>query len=210
MAKKTKIFFPSQDGQVDPFLENVEDKLTTGGLALKYNISPVDTAKVTTFKGDIKTKRDAATAASTTAQQLNEQKDEFTYKCKLFLNKMGRDIQDHASFDSADLEALGFTVISPPIDVNTAQPKITGKMVLPDMIIIEWLRLFFQGVRIYASYDGVAWTALDKDFKSPYEDKRPNKVLGTPEPRFYKLRYLLNDVEVGLDSEVIKILADIG
>jgi hypothetical protein len=210
MAKKKKIFFPTIDGNVPMFINNVNDKLTTGGLGVKYGISVADLAKVVTFKTEIPKKLSDAAIATNTAQTINEQKDKQINDAKLFLNKMGRDMQDNAIFDAADLEALGFTVNTVPQDPNTAKPKVTGITVLPDKAIVDWLKASFQGVEVYRSKDGVAYTKQERDFKSPYEDTEPNAVPGVPEARFYKLRYLLDDKLVGLESDPVRVVTDIG
>ncbi|MFH1005000.1 MAG: hypothetical protein V1781_05845 [Bacteroidota bacterium] len=49
---------------------------------------------------------------------------------------------------------------------------------------------------------------IDKDSRSPYENTRKNKV-NTPEARYYKVRFLLKDKEVGIESDVTKVLAEI-
>lgn len=210
MAKKKKIFFPSTDGAVPAFLVNVEDKLINGGLAAKYGIAALDVGKVTTFKTEIPQKMNDATIAANTAQSVNEQKDKQINDANLFLNKMGRDMQDHTAFDPADLEALGFTVNTVPQDPNTAKPKVTGITVVPDKAIVDWLKSSFQGVEVYRSKDGVTYIKQERDFKSPYEDTEPNTVPGVPEARFYKLRYLLDDKLVGLESDPVRVVTDIG
>lgn len=210
MARKQKIFFPSRDGEVSPFIDNVDDKLNAGGLGAKYNIIASDLAKVTAFKTDIPQKMSDAAVASNQAQSLNNQKDTLINDAKLFLNKMGRDIQDHASFDAADLEALGFTVNTVPPDPNTAKPKVTGVIALPDKAILDWVKSNFQGVEVYRSRDGVAYSKVERDFQSPFEDTEANQTPGVPEVRFYKMRYLLSDTLVGLESDPIRVVTDIG
>ena len=209
MARKTKISFPSKDCDVPAFGTNVHTQLTTGGLAAKYGIVAGDVTKVQAFNTSITQKLNQSEQKQQEAQQASEQKDSEIYNYKLFLNKMGRDIQDHTSFDPADLEALGFTVISAPVDPTTAQPVISKSTVLPDKIILDWIKGSFQGVEVYGSFNGTTWVTLGRDFRSPYEDIHPNQVANTPEIRYYKMRYLLNDAVIGLESLVVKVLADI-
>lgn len=211
MGKKKKIFFPSQDGQVPPFINNVDDKLNAGGLAVKYGIVAGDLTKVAGFKTDIPSLMNDAALAFQTSQQLNEKKDKTINDAKLFLNKMGQDMQDHTSFDPADLEAMGFTVVSTPPDPNTAKPKISGATVLPDKNILDWVKSLYDGVEAFRSRDnGATFQDMGKDLRSPFEDTDPNLLPGTPEVRIYKFRYLLKDKLVGLESDPVRLVCDIG
>ncbi len=52
------------------------------------------------------------------------------------------------------------------------------------------------------------WEEINRDYRSPYEDKRQN--LGQePEVRYYKFRYIYKDQLVGVDSDIIKVIAEI-
>ncbi len=221
MAKTKKVSFPTQQGEVSPFVDNVDEKLNAGGLGAKYGINAVDMAKSTDFKTNIPLKVSQAESAVATAQALNASKDSIIYDAKLFYNDMGHAIQKHASYDPIDMEALGFFKIETPPDPNLAKPVVSAITVLSDQVIIDWSRGRWQGIVIYAGYDGVNWTKLDKDFRSPYEDIRKNQgggptmptpgpgpVASGPETRWYKLRYLQNDVEIGQEL-VVKTIADI-
>ena len=54
----------------------------------------------------------------------------------------------------------------------------------------------------------LVWEEIGRDYRSPYEDKRRN--LGNkPEVRFYKFHYLYKDELVGVDSDIIKVIAEI-
>jgi hypothetical protein len=53
-------------------------------------------------------------------------------------------------------------------------------------------------------------TYIEGDTRSPYEDRRHNAVSGTPESRWYKLRYLdSTDTEIGLFSDIMRVIAEI-
>lgn len=222
MAKTKKIHFPGEQGQVTPFVDNVDEKLNAGGLAAKYTLTPEQIAKSGEYKLNIPQKISQAESAMATAQSLNEAKDNYIYDAKVFYNEMGHDMQKHVNFDTADMEALGFFKIETPADPNTAQPVVSKITVLSDQVILDWVRGRWQGVVIYASYNGINWTKLDKDFRSPYEDRRVNATGASlptpgqptpapgsqvPETRWYKLRYLQGDQEIGLETVVKTLVA---
>ncbi|MEI8203636.1 MAG: hypothetical protein WCH34_11520 [Bacteroidota bacterium] len=77
-------------------------------------------------------------------------------------------------------------------------------------IIIDWVKGAWEGVNVYASNDNIAFEKLDKDNRSPFEDKRLNKIAHAPEKRYYKLCYFdTNGDEIGLMSLVTKVITDI-
>lgn len=73
-------------------------------------------------------------------------------------------------------------------------------------IVLNWTKGAFDGVQIEQQRGGeTAWTPLDKDFKSPYTDTRPNLINGQPEQRRYRLIYLLDDQIVGTYSDTVNV-----
>jgi hypothetical protein len=73
-------------------------------------------------------------------------------------------------------------------------------------VILNWTKADFDGVQVEAQRGNeTAWTMLDKDFKSPFIDARPNLVANQPEQRRYRMIYLLNDQIVGAYSDTINV-----
>lgn len=205
MSRK-RVFYPTLLGSVIPYLQNFKDKLTAG-LAAKYGSTPAFQAQLGTWITDSTAAINKAVADSETAQQSTTLQNELLFTVKDGLLKEIRRIQDHTAFDEADAQALGFRVDKPPVDPNTVKPDVSGVTVLSDQVIIDWIKKHMDGVIIFASYDGVTYTELGRDTRSPFEDKRKNVVPGKPETRYYKLRYLKGDLPVGLESDVIKVVA---
>ena len=104
---------------------------------------------------------------------------------------------------------MGFIAVKTPPDTDTSKAQITGIVSMPDQVRIDWVKSIFDGVVIYGSYDGQNFLRLDKDNRSPYEDIRKNRTNNVPETRYYKVRFLLKDKEVGMESDVAKTLAEI-
>lgn len=200
-----KIFYPPQIGSVIPYLQNFKDKLTAG-LAAKYNSTPAFQTQLGTWITDATAAINKAVADAQTAQQSTTQQTDLLFTIKNGLLVEIRRIQDHTAFEEADAQALGFRVETPPVDLNTVKPVITGVTVLADQVILDWLKRNMDGVIVYGSYDGVIYTDLGRDNRSPFEDIRKNVVPGKPETRYYKLRYIKNDKPVGLESDVIKVI----
>lgn len=139
---------------------------------------------------------------------------------------------EHQDFTRSDGEAMGFLVESPQVNPDTAKPVVSAVTSMMDMIVIDWVKKGMKGVVVFgvvretirdlslksSSEDDPAglaiplnlvWEQLDKDMRSPWEDTRKNLTL-MPEIRYYKLRYLWkDDKEVGFESDIVKVVAEI-
>lgn len=225
MTKTKKIFFPRPVGDAPAFVNNIDEKLNIGGLGAKYTLSPDDMLKSSDFKTNVANKVSEAESAQATAQSKTAQRDEEIYNAKLFYNEMGHKMQKHAAYDAADMEALGFFVIETPADPNTAKPVISKITILPDQVILDWVKGAWDGVYIESYVVSTApgggtpgsptpgagtpvWVKIGEDEKSPYEDTRTN-VASQPETRFYRMRYKKDNKPVGLYSDVVKVIVEI-
>ena len=201
------IHFPSKDGDVPPYLENVFNKLTAG-LAVKYGIDVADVTLVSTHKTDILAAIDKSEIDHDTAQASTMDKNNKIHNSKDFVLKMLNDIQDHGDFEEQDAEDLGMRVYTEPVDLETVKPVISRLTVLPEKVIIDFIKGTLEGVLIFGSYDGVTFTQIGKDTHSPFEDTRSNASDGA-ETRYYKLRYFVKDAPVGLESDIVKVVCTI-
>ena len=99
-------------------------------------------------------------------------------------------------------------VYTGPVDLETVKPEVTKLSVLPEKVIIDWVKFVLDGVFIEGSYDGVTFSEIGKDTHSPFEDTRANVTEGA-ETRYYRLRYFKNDEAVGLYSDIVKVVCSI-
>lgn len=202
------IHYPVIEGQVGPFYDNAYDQLEAS-LAAKYGINAAAMAKLLTNKDTIPLKIKGAIVAKIASQGATEDKRAFLSIARKDMMRVFRIIADSEIYEEVDGEKLGFRVEHILPDLNTVKPDIFEITVLSDQVIIDWVKSFLHGIVIDGSYDGINWTRLDKDLKSPFEDRRKNQQAGVPETRYYRFRYLYNDVEVGLVSEIFKVICEI-
>ena len=224
MGKTKKIHFPGQIGNVPGFVSNVDDKLQAG-LAAKYGLTPDESTKSLNFKTNIPLKVTEAATAQATAQAKAESRDNMIYEAKVFYNEMGHKWQKHANYDTQDMEDTGFFKIETPPDPNTAKPVISKTTVLPDQVILDWIRAGWSGVYIESIVEGgdtqpamsvsappdpssPLWVKLGEDDRSPYEDTRTN-ITNRPEVRYYRMRYKQNNKPIGLYSDIVKVIVEI-
>jgi hypothetical protein len=204
---KIAIYFPTRDGDVPPYLQNIFDKVS-GGLDAKYSIALGDVTLIQTHKTNIVTAIDKSVSDRETAQASTNDKNQKINDAKIFILKLLNDVQDHGSFEEQDAEDLGMRVYKEPVDLNTVKPEVSRITVLPDKVILDWIKYTLDGVIIESSYDGVTFTKIGQDTHSPFEDTRSNVSEGA-ETRYYRLRYFENDVAVGHFSDVVKVVCSI-
>lgn len=97
--------------------------------------------------------------------------------------------------------------ISGSNDLNheTAKPPFKASASI-GKVRLDWTKSELDGVVIESQRGAeTAFSLLDKDFKPPFEDLRPNLVAGQPEVRRYRMIYLLDDALVGTYSDEVAV-----
>lgn len=97
----------------------------------------------------------------------------------------------------------GVSVLSAPL----ARPENTVAVVLPGSEVrLKWVKQSFEGVVVESQRaTETVWGSIGRDTSSPYLDSREPLVVGVPELRRYRLRYLQTDDPVGDYSDVITV-----
>lgn len=209
MPNPTKsTYFPNSDSEVPSFYDNAFTKLDAT-YGVKYGIDAAMLTKIETHNIQIPLKIQKAENDKQTAQASTVDKKAEISAARKDLIWVFNHIQNAANFDERDAEDLGMRRTKPPIDLTQVKPVISKVTVLPDKIIFDWVKGEMQGILIESSFDGVTFTKLDKDLKSPYEDTRKNKELNVAETRHFKFRYIYKDEVVGESTDAIKVVCDI-
>ncbi len=133
-------------------------------------------------------------------------------------------------------EDLGIEGPVQTFDLATMKPQASSVVSTSLKIIIDWVKGPMHGIKILAAkrvlnrdvissdvqslvnddeaglkiaeMPELIWEILDTDYRSPWEDTRPN-LTNKPETRYYKLVYVYKDQIVGLESDIIKVVAEI-
>lgn len=114
-------------------------------------------------------------------------------------------IKQHANYTAT----LGqeFDVISPPdtFNINTAKPVLKG-VVEGTYPKLSWANSKADGVQIYVDrQDGNGFIELARRNHSPYIDVSPLPANTNTVTWLYKAKYILDDEEIGIESEVIPL-----
>jgi hypothetical protein len=211
MAKKKATFFPQKKRSVGGFLTNVNIRLKPApgdDMAAKYSLDATKVGRLVSLETDVPDALNKAQQLHDLAQQQTDIADAGIREASLICHEFGDIIQKHPSFNGNDFEALGFEQDHTPPDPLTAKVKITHITPLVDMIRFDWAKEEWNGIKIYSSDDGVNFSFLDKDDRSPFDDTRLNKKANTPETRYYIFRHMDKDgKEIGVETRVQVVAA---
>lgn len=110
-----------------------------------------------------------------------------------------------SGWTEATASALRVVSTRPGFNPDTYKPDYTVKIVGGE-IRIDWKKMGADGVNVYARLRGQpGWIKLGMDTNSPYIDGRPLAQAGVPETREYMLRGVVEDEEIGLDSDILSV-----
>lgn len=200
----SKDFIPDPDPEFDIYAAAFAGELGNSGTSYGFTSGEVtgyqgDAAGFHTALVDVAAKK-AAWEAS--VQNKNTLRGAFEPKTRGFAKR----IKDSTAYTPAVGEA--YDIIAEEIVFVPATYKTTLKArVVGGVIEISWTKGQANSVRIYTRLAGqTTWTYLDRDEKSPYKDTRPLAVAGHAETREYMARGVLDDAEIGLDSDIISVV----
>ena len=119
---------------------------------------------------------------------------------------------NRAKLSAGYTQTIGETLMiaTPPVDSSIptdAKTSVKATSLTGSIVRLDWIKGKFDGVFIDSQRnDEDAWTRLDFDMRSPFEDTRPPLVAGKPEERRYRLRYFVDNQAVGAWSDVVIVI----
>ncbi|MBI5215430.1 MAG: hypothetical protein HY960_06715 [Ignavibacteriae bacterium] len=118
-------------------------------------------------------------------------------------------VKRHKDYKAEDGENLG---IIAPADMDEATLSAIAKpmfqaLAMSNFVRLDWIKSAYDGVIIECKRGNeTTFSRLSPDNRSPYEDARPNLQPDVPEIRVYRMRYILNEKEVGNWSDEVKVV----
>jgi hypothetical protein len=207
MPRRIAIHYPLREGNIEPYIKNIYEKLSSG-LDSVFDIDLSVMNILQAYTTDITGAIDKAIKDHNTAQASTKAKNELHAKAKKDILKVLRGIEGHSSFNETHAETLGMRVFKESINYNEVKPRIKRVVTLPNCVEIYWIKARMEGVLVERSYNEKDFDELRICNHSPFLDKDKNKS-NTPENRFYQLRYIRKDIPVGYYSEIVKVLCEI-
>ena len=103
---------------------------------------------------------------------------------------------------AADLQISGS---SSAFDAEGYQASITAQA-FSGYVRIKFKKLGADGINLYSRRKGeTVWKFVSRDTNSPYDDHTPAATPGTAEEREYQAFGVLNDVQIGLGSDIVSV-----
>jgi hypothetical protein len=113
-------------------------------------------------------------------------------------------IRNTVGYTTALGEDLG--IIGPGTTPPLGDPTMTATALPNSEVRLDWVKSTSDGVLVEGQRAGeVTWTNLGTDRFSPFVDGRAPLVVGQPEVRKYRIRYLDGDDPVGNFSAVVTV-----
>lgn len=138
--------------------------------------------------------------------------------------KIVQRIKNHPDYTESLGNSLGIEGTEQTIDYDNVKVDITLRKTDSDGIVINFVKGKLSGVIIYEGTPVPApitdppadppepptmvWKEIARATKSPWTDTRPN-LTRHPEPRNYKMKYMLKDKPVGIDSATLTVISTI-
>ena len=196
-------FIPPGKGDYRAWLLNLKTNITTQGPLFSLAAGEV-TATTAACTAQIALADAAVAAASALKSALQAEADGKKTTNALLRNKIS-DWKQMPLFTPAIAQELRVIGTAATFDPGAYKPDFKVK-ISGGEIRLDWVKKGADAVHIYGRLRGQpGWTLLGMDTSSPYIDGRPLAQANVPEAREYMLRGVLQDVEIGLDSDIHSI-----
>jgi hypothetical protein len=198
-------FIPQNEGQLILWLGNFQNKFTTTHAAT-LGYTPAQITAISDSCTALVTALNAVEAAKTALRNAVESKDTVKFDSLGFLRTEIRKIKTNDAFTDAMGKDLGIIGSPEDMDAESMKPKLSGEA-FPGYVRLKFTKKGLDGVNIYTRLKGQSqWTFLARDTVSPYDDTRPLSQTGVPETREYMCIGVIDDTEVGQQSDIVTVV----
>jgi hypothetical protein len=202
-ARMPSDFIPQNWAAYRAWLLNLKTKIATLGASFGLTSGQI-TSVQSTCQSEID-KIDAYVAAQAAADAALETVRDFKGTTDTALREEIRHWKMASGWTDATATELKVVGTGGAFDPDSYKPEFTVKIVGGE-IRLDWKKKGADGVRVYCRCRGEStWKFLALDTSSPYIDGAPLEHAGVPEVREYMLRGVVNDEEIGLDSDILSV-----
>ena len=200
----TKYYLPSRKDEFDTWEEIYHTNVEAEALTLGF-----DAAEITVLKTTISDHRTgysvmkAKKAEYEASVEANKALEKAARKAiRAATNRM----KAHPDYTTEKGDLLGIEGTDVTIDPHTMKPTLTIKLEV-NQALVGFKKEGLDGISLYRKRGTeTTFTKIAVDRYPPYLDSEPKLVDGQPEAREYKAFFLDGDDEVGLESDVVKII----
>jgi hypothetical protein len=220
MAKQD--YYPVKLGDQATWLNNYKDKIVIQGPILGMTAVEI-TDNVTAAGNQMQAVADAITAENAFKAAIDNRDNAEKVNVTL-IRKATKRNKTSPAYTTGIGDILGVEGEEPEFDAASYKPEGSVKAVM-NVVTVKFTKKGAYGQVIYSKVTpGVStlppttpgspsspatisqFSKIAIDFYSPYIDNRELAVAGQPELREYYLRGLLNDVEIGLPGDVMRVI----
>jgi hypothetical protein len=199
----TMDFIPSKRDPRRRWLQNLADMIETEGP--KAGMTPAEIAALKALAESHGAKMDATNAAQAAldgARETESQSDAIPQ-----IRAAVRRLKTNPSYPGSGVEGtLQLRGGASSFDENTFKPELKVSVV-GGQVKLDFTKGEADGVVVYARVRGTTgWTKLGIDTAAPYYDTRPLPAGSTSETREYMVRAILDDIEIGVESDIVSII----
>ena len=197
-------FVPPAYADKADWVINLADKAKENQAELDLQKEDIDT--IDENRDKIVTAVKDAIAAKATAKRIVDEKNLIIGNSIKIVRKEVQIIKLKKGYTEAIGKDLGIVGVDTDFDREAYKPTISGKAA-NNQVVIDFTKKGIDGVHVYARLQGQAkWTFLATDNYSPYVDTRPLATEGVVETREYMCRGIIQDDEVGVDSDIVSVV----
>ncbi|MEI6507289.1 MAG: hypothetical protein WCO54_02325 [Bacteroidota bacterium] len=199
-----KDLFPGAEGLLVAWCQNFKTQLPI--LAAQLNLTQQQITDYTALADSIITSVNDATVSKNDYKLKVDIKNSIIADKKQNLRAIANIIKANPAYTDGIGSSLGI-LFTPDAGIDTTTYKPDMSLVLGHgFVIVKFTKKGVEGVNVYTRLQGVHdWTFLSRDTHSPYDDHRMLAQPGTPENREYMVVGVINDIEIGLPSDIASI-----
>jgi hypothetical protein len=196
-------FLPKDEPSLVIWLGNYQTKLASYGATL--GLAPAELTALSTACTELPTLINSVEAAKTALKNVVGAKNAGKDSTLSLIRRTNNKMKTSDAYTDAIGEDMGIKGGSQDIDREAARPKFSGEA-FPGYVRLKFTKNGLHGVNIYSRLKGQApWAFVSRDTNSPYDD---HKALanGAPETREYMCSGVMEDTEVGHQSDIVTVV----
>lgn len=202
---KTMDFIPRKRAERYLWWKNLSANLPVEGP--KMGLSAAQVTAAIAVADDMIAKMDARDAADAAAAGAMATENTVAVANETSMRALVRNWKTLPGYPASGSEGvLNLRTIGTAFDPSTYKPVIKAS-VEGGVIRIDFTKAGVDAVNIYCRLRGTqGWRKLALDSASPYFDTMPLANAAVPETREYMARGVMDDVEIGLDSDIVSVV----
>lgn len=201
---KTMDYIPKSRSTRYLWWKNMRDQIEAEGP--KVGLTAAEIAEIKATAAARCTSMEAADEADRAARGAKKAETAATATNTKAIRLAVRNLKTRSNYASSGIEGLlGLKGAESSFDPLTFKTSLTLSIV-GDQIRVDFIKGECDAIAIYCRLRGtIGWTRIGIDSDSPYFDTKPLATAGVPEVREYMGRGMIDDEEIGIESDIVAI-----